>query len=82
MAAANTLAQKKKEAENMTSRDRLWASLEQPYESRIEESNKAFDQNYSQTQNAMLKRGIGRTSYAAQIGANTLQQKAQAADKI
>lgn len=67
---------------NQDSRTRLWQSLKTNYDAQVEESNKAYDQNYSQAETAALKRGMGRSSYNLQTLANISTEKAKAANRL
>ena len=61
---------------------RLWQSLKNTYGNQMEESDKAYDKAISQQNNAMLARGMQRSSYGASISAGLLNQKNQARNRL
>jgi len=61
---------------------RLWQSLNYSYGKQRDESDKSFDRNISQQDNAALARGMGRSSYNEQIRANLLNDKTKAQNDI
>lgn len=67
---------------NQDARTRLWQSLNTTYSNQMEESDKAYDKSISQQNNAMLARGMGRSSYAGQISANMYNDKNKARNKL
>ena len=67
---------------NQDARTRLWQSLNTTYTNQMDESDKAYDKAISQQNNAMLARGMGRSSYAGQIAANMYDDKNRARNKI
>lgn len=67
---------------NQDARTRLWQSLNTTYTNQMEESDKAYDKSISQQNNAMLARGMGRSSYAGQIAANMYDDKNRARNKL
>lgn len=67
---------------NQDSRTRLWQSLGYSYGNQIKESNKSYDKAISQNDNAMLARGMGRSSYANQTRANLYDDKLNAENNI
>lgn len=74
-----------KTAEDVNSQDartRLWQSLNTTYSNQMDESDKAYDKSISQQNNAMMARGMGRSSYAAQVSANMYNDKNQARNRI
>lgn len=70
------------DVDSQDAKTRAWQSLETAYGQRIDESNKAYEQNKIAADMAALQRGMGRSSYALQTAANIDQQKATAADRI
>jgi len=79
---ASTTAQTRKDVDNMSVKDRLWDSLSFAYGTKTENSNKSYDQAYSQADRGLLKRGMQRSSYGGQTLANINQQKITAANQI
>ena len=80
-----TKAQQAKTAEDVNNQDtatRLWQSLKTTYGNQMEESDKAYDKAISQQDNAMMAKGMGRSSYSGQIRANMLNDKATARNKL
>ena len=75
-------AQTAEDVNNQDARTRLWQSLNTTYTNQMEESDKAYDKSISQQNNAMLARGMGRSSYAAQISANMYNDKNTARNKL
>ena len=75
---AATTAKTRQDVENQSARERLWDSLNYTYGQRGEELAQNYNQAISQSNNAMLKRGMQRSSYGAQINANLLNQKNKA----
>lgn len=67
---------------NQDARTRLWQSLNTAYGQQMEESDKAYDKAISQQDNAMMARGMGRSSYAGQIRANMYNDKANARNRL
>ena len=67
---------------NQDARTRLWQSLNTTYTNQMEESDKAYDKSISQQNNAMLARGMGRSSFAGQIAANMYNDKHTARNKL
>ena len=67
---------------NQDARTRLWQSLNTTYSNQMDESDKAYDKSISQQNNAMLARGMGRSSYAAQVSANMFNDKNRARNKL
>lgn len=64
------------------SKTRLWQSLSTTYGQRVDDSNKAYDQNIAAADRAAQQRGMGRSSYNLQTMANIGKEKATAADRI
>ena len=75
-------AETAEDVNNQDARTRLWQSLNTTYSNQMEESDKAYDKSISQQNNAMLARGMGRSSYAAQISANMYNDKNTARNKL
>ena len=75
-------AQTVEDVNNQDARTRLWQSLNTTYSNQMEESDKAYDKSISQQNNAMLARGMGRSSYAGQIAANMYNEKNTARNKL
>jgi hypothetical protein len=71
-----------RDVNNQDARTRLWQSLNNTYSNQMEESDKAYDKAISQQDNAMLARGMGRSSYAGQIMANMQSDKVSARNKL
>jgi hypothetical protein len=67
---------------NQDTATRLWQSLKTTYGNQMEESDKAYDKAISQQDNAMLAKGMGRSSYASQIRASMYNDKANARNKL
>ncbi|MBP5727725.1 MAG: hypothetical protein J6Y48_11695 [Clostridia bacterium] len=67
---------------NQDARTRLWQSLNTTYSNQMDESDKAYDKSISQQNNAMLARGMGRSSYASQIAANMYTEKNNARNRL
>ena len=63
-------------------RTRLWQSYNTTYNSKIRDSDRAYDRNISEADNAALARGMGRSSYALQTRANIGQEKINAQNNI
>ena len=63
-------------------RTRLWQSYNTTYNAKIRDSDKAYDRNISEADNAALARGMGRSSYALQTRANIGQEKINAQNNI
>ena len=64
------------------SRTRLWHSLNYSYGNQIRESDKSYDQAYSQADRQALSRGMQRSSYNNQTLANLNNQKIEAQNNI
>lgn len=75
-------AQTAEDVNNQDARTRLWQSLNTTYTNQMEESDKAYDKSISQQLNAIAARGMGRSSYAAQISANMYNDKNTARNKL
>ena len=61
---------------------RLWQSMNYTYGRQRDESNKAYDKAISQQDNALLGRGMQRSSYGMQTLANMQNDKMKAANDI
>ena len=61
---------------------RLWQSLKSTYGDAINESNKAYQQNYVNADLQAQSRGMGRSSYNNQTLANINTEKANAANRL
>lgn len=72
----------KQDVEQQSAKDRLWDSLDYSYGKKQEQSDKSYDSAISKQDNAMMKRGMQRSSYGAQTRANMLNQKAEARNDI
>lgn len=68
----------KEQVDQQSAKDRLWESLDYSYGKKAEQVGESYDQAISQQDNALLKRGMQRSSYGAQTRANLLDKKAQA----
>jgi len=75
-------ATNKAEVDAQDARTRLWQSLDYTYGAQRDESNKQFEQAYSQADRQALSRGMQRSSYNAQTLANLNQQKIDTSNKI
>ena len=67
---------------SQNAKTRLWQSLDYSYGRQRDESNKAYDRSISQQDNALLGRGMQRSSYGMQTLANLRNEKANAANDI
>ena len=63
-------AQTAEDVNNQDAKTRVWQSLNNAYNSKIDESNRSYNKSISQLNNTMLSRGMPRSSYAAQLNAN------------
>lgn len=63
-------------------KQRLLDSLDYTYGRKQELSDKSYDKTISQTDNAMLNRGMQRSSYSQQVLANLAKEKIEAAGDI
>ena len=70
------------DVENQDAYTRLWQSYDTTYNSKIRDSDRAYDRNISQADNAAQARGMGRSSYALQTRANIGQEKINAQNNI
>lgn len=70
------------DVDSQDAKTRLWQSLNYSYGKQREESDKSYDRNISQQDNAALARGMGRSSYAEQIRAGLLNDKTKAQNDI
>lgn len=75
-------AETAEDVNNQDARTRLWQSLNTTYTNQMEESDKAYDKAISQQNNAMLARGMGRSSYALHEAAHMYDDKNNARNKI
>lgn len=73
-----TTAKTKKDVDEMTNTDSLWDSLQHSYGKKAEDISKNYDKAIAQQDNAMLARGMQRSSYGAQTRANMLGEKNKA----
>lgn len=67
---------------NQDTATRLWQSLSDTYNNQMEESDKAYDKSISQLNNAMLARGMGRSSQAMHEAAHMYDDKNNARNKL
>lgn len=81
-APTNTLAKSQSDVDAMSVRDRLWDSLDYTYGQQRKESDKAFRQANSQLNNAMLQRGMQRSSFGAANNANLAAKQIEAQNDI
>lgn len=82
-AAASTEAQAGSGTSSLDeAKKRLLDSLDYTYGRKQELSDKSYDRSISQTDNAMLSRGMQRSSYSQQVLANMAKQKIEAAGDI
>ena len=79
---ATTAVRTRETVENENARDRLWNSLDYSYGKKREASDRAYDKEQSAASRNMLKRGMQRSSYAAQTVANIGQEKIRAQGDI
>lgn len=79
---ATTAAKTKEDVNNMSAADRLWDSLGYTYGQQIDASNKQFNKAISQNDQAMLNRGMQRSTYALQTSANLRNQAVEAANNL
>lgn len=70
------------EVDAQDARTRLYQSLGYSYGQQQEQSDKSYDQAISQTDRAMLGRGMQRSSYNIQTQANLQDQKAKERNRI
>ena len=78
-AAANAGTQSASGTSNLDdAKQRLLDSLDYTYGRKQELSDQSYDKSISQTDNAMLSRGMQRSSYAQQVLANMAKQKIEA----
>ena len=76
-----TTAKTKDEVEQMSTKDRLWDSLNHTYGLQREEIGRNYDKAYSQADRQALSRGMQRSSYNAANLANINQQRNTALDQ-
>lgn len=79
---ARTTARNQQDVDKMTSRERLWDSLNYSYGKKRENSDEEFRKAYSQADRQMLSRGMQRSSYGAQTLANLDKQRVDASNDI
>lgn len=79
---ANTTARNKDQVDQMSTRDRLWDSLNYSYGKKREDSEKQYRKAYSQADNQLLGRGMQRSSYGAQTLANLDKERVDASNDI
>ena len=72
----------KQAMDNASARDRMWAALDYSYGKQAEQSDASYDKAVSDVNNALLKRGMQRSSYGQQIAAGLLNQKAEARNDL
>lgn len=72
----------KQAIDNASARDRMWAALDYSYGKQAEQSDASYDKAVSDVNNALLKRGMQRSSYGQQIAAGLLNQKAEARNDL
>lgn len=66
----------------MTAAERLWDSLNYSYGQQRDESNRQYARAVSQNDQAMLNRGMQRSTYALQTSANLRNQAVDASNRI
>lgn len=71
-------AKNRAEVEAQTAPDQMWQSMSNQYDQRAQQLKQAYDQAYSKADNQLLSRGMGRSSYGAQVLANVNQQGIEA----
>ena len=79
---ASTTAKNRQDVDQMSRKDRLYDSLSYSYGKQQEASDRSYDKAISQQDNAMLSRGMQRSSYAGAIRGNLLDQKVNAQNEI
>ena len=76
------LATTAEDVNGQDSRTRLWQSLGYTYGRQKEQSDQSYQRAISQSDNAMLQRGMQRSSYGAQVRANLMDQQVKAQNDI
>lgn len=71
-------AKNRAEVEAQTAPDQMWESMSNQYDQQAKQIQQGYDRAYSQADNQLLSRGMGRSSYGAQVLANVNQQGLQA----
>lgn len=79
---ASTTARTQTDVNNMTKAERLWDSLNYSYGKKREDLAQQYAQAASQTDRALLGRGMQRSSYGAQTVANLQQQGLKAQSDV
>lgn len=72
----------KADVDAQDSRTRLWQSLNYSYGRQREQSDEAYQKAISQSNRAMLQRGMQRSSYGAQVNANLMDDQIKAKNDI
>lgn len=72
----------KEDVDAQDSRTRLYQSLQEAYNRQKEQSDKNYDKAIAQTDQQMMNRGMGRSSYTGQILAQMRDQKVRASSDI
>ena len=76
------LATTRQEIEGQSARERMWNELDYSYGKQIEQSNANYDKAVSESDRALLQRGMQRSSYGRQVHGNLLNQKNIAANDL
>lgn len=76
------IATTKEDVDAQDSRTRLWQSLNYSYGRQLEQSNDAYQKAISQSNRAILQRGMQRSSYGAQVNANLMNDQVKAQNDI
>jgi len=64
--------------EAQTAPDQMWESMSNQYDQQAKQIQQAYARTYSQADNQLLSRGMGRSSYGGQVLANIGQQEIEA----
>lgn len=67
-------AKNREEVEAQTAPDQMWESMSNQYDQQAKQIQQAYDRTYSQADNQLLSRGMGRSSYGANVLANIGKQ--------
>ena len=75
-------AETRQEIENQSARERLWDALDYSYGKQIDQSNASYDRAISESNRALVQRGMQRSSYGRQVAGNLANQKVLAANDL
>lgn len=67
-------AKNRADVEAQTAPDQMWQSMSNQYDQQAKQIQQAYDRSYSQADNQLLSRGMGRSSYGGQVLANISKQ--------